>query len=287
MKGETMRSAVCLSIFLTISAFAFGSGHGPVFGLATPTNSQGETSIDISTSTRIGSAGNDLGIRTMVTYGFTPHLQFSIAAPGNITSTNLPASRSMGGDLEGTLGWRFHHRGPKVGTRFESTLFTGLVVPNLQRSPGMMGLLKRAPGVSTGVVTGMASRSHYVWVGAGLTHYFERGGDQRPQVAQYSVVYGYRPPFLRKEYDHWDWRIFGEMVGERGSDIRHSGVIFPGSNTHQIFAGPTTLGIYKSFAISGGVLFPIYRENGLYPQERARVAVNLSYFIFHFSGDHK
>jgi hypothetical protein len=235
----------------------------------------------------VGSAGSEVGVRTMVTYGFTPHLQLSLAAPGNLSTANLPVSRTMGGDLDGTIAWRFHHRGPAVGKRFESTLFSGLVVPELQRSPGMMGMLKRAPGISTGVATGMASRSHYVWLGGSLTHFFERGGDQRPQLAQYSLVYGYRPRNLRKEYDHWDWRLFVEAVGERASPIRHSGFELPGSETHQVFVGPTTLGIYKSFAISGGVLFPVYRENRTFPRERVRIAINLSYFIFHFSGDHK
>jgi hypothetical protein len=282
-----MRLACCISIFLLVQINAFASGHGPVFALATPTNSAGETSVDVTTYSRISSDGSDVGIRTMVTYGFTPHLQFSLAVPGSIVSTDLPASRSMGGDAEGTLGWRFHHRGPKVGTRFESTLYTGAVLPNLQRSPGVMGTLARAPGITTGVATGMASRSHYVWLGGSFTHFFERKGDQRPQVAQYSLAYGYRPAALRKEVDQWDWRVFGEMVGERASDIRHSGSSIPGSSTHQIFVGPTVLGIYKSFAISGGVLFPVYRDNSFYPREHARIAVNLSYFIFHFSGDHK
>jgi hypothetical protein len=283
-----MRSAIRLFLLcVSVTASAFASGHGPVFGLATPTNSEGETSIDFATNTRIGSSGNDVGVRTMATYGFTPHLQLSLAAPASFTSAALPISRTMGGDLESTLGWRFHHRGPTVGKRFESTLFTGVVFPELQRSPGTMGLLKRAPGLNTAVVTGMASRSHYIWLGGGLTHYFEHGGDQRPQVAQYSLVYGYRPPSLRKEYDHWDWRLFVEAVGEHASAVRLAGLELPNTQNHQFFVGPTTLGIYKSFAISGGVLFPVYRDTGAFPRERARIAVNLSYFIFHFSGDDK
>jgi len=47
------------------------------------------------------------------------------------------------------------------------------------------------------------------------------------------------------------------------------------------FLGPTTLGIYKTFAISGGVQFPIYRNVGtLLPKERVRVAINITYFLF-------
>ena len=41
-----MRRAVFLLVFLGLPWFAVASGHGPVFGLATPTNSQGEWSFD-------------------------------------------------------------------------------------------------------------------------------------------------------------------------------------------------------------------------------------------------
>jgi hypothetical protein len=275
-----------LFIILLSASAAHASGHGPVFSMATPTNSQGETSIDVSSNTRLGSAGSDSGFRTMVTYGFTPHLQLSLSVPGSIVSANLPASTAMSGEMQATLGWRFHHRGPAVGKRFESTLFTGVAVPELQRSRGLMGMLKRTPGVSVGAVTGMASRSHYVWVGGSITHFFERDGDQRPQIAQYSLAYGYRPPSWRKD-SGWDWRLFGEAVGEYATDIRHAGFDLPGSHTHQVFVGPTTLGIYKNFAISGGVLFPVYRDAAFFPRERLRIAINFSYFIFHFSGGHQ
>src|SRR4051812_3225153 len=134
-----MRAVFRLVILcICVSGYGFASGHGPVFGLATPTNSEGETSIDVGANSRVGSEGSDVSLRTMVTYGFTPHLQISIAAPGNFSTANLPPSASMGGDLSGTIGWRFHHRGPAVGKRFETTLFSGVVLPELQRSPGLM-----------------------------------------------------------------------------------------------------------------------------------------------------
>jgi hypothetical protein len=41
-----MRRAVFLLVVLGLPWFAVASGHGPVFGLATPTNSQGEWSFD-------------------------------------------------------------------------------------------------------------------------------------------------------------------------------------------------------------------------------------------------
>jgi hypothetical protein len=40
------------------------------------------------------------------------------------------------------------------------------------------------------------------------------------------------------------------------------GVPMSGTQAHQVFIGPTTLGIYKTFAISGGVQFPVYHSVG-------------------------
>ena len=72
-----MRRATFLLTVLSVSAFAFASGHGPLFGLATPTNSQGEWSFDEGIFSR--AAGGDVrgSARTLLGYGFTPHLTLS------------------------------------------------------------------------------------------------------------------------------------------------------------------------------------------------------------------
>ena len=41
-----MRYVTCLLVVLVVPVFMLASGHGPLFGLATPTNSQGEWSFD-------------------------------------------------------------------------------------------------------------------------------------------------------------------------------------------------------------------------------------------------
>jgi hypothetical protein len=47
-----------------------------------------------------------------------------------------------------------------------------------------------------------------------------------------------------------------------------------------VFVGPTTLGVYKNYAVSAGVQFPVYRDvSPMYPRERVRFAVNFSYFF--------
>ena len=75
-----MRRAVFLLVVLGVPwvlgvpRFAVASGHGPVFGLATPTNSQGEWSFDEGIFGRSTSLGSQASIRELLGYGFTPHL---------------------------------------------------------------------------------------------------------------------------------------------------------------------------------------------------------------------
>lgn len=170
--------------------------------------------------------------------------------------------------------------GPRVGTRFESTAYAGVIVPGPQRPAGMLGTLHRAPGLYTAFSTGVASRSNYVWGGVSNVHFAERLGDRRPNVVTYSAVWGWRPPPLQREYPRWDWRAFVEMTGDYSSRLRRAGQLMPGTRGNQVFAGPTVLGIYKNYAIEGGVQFPVYRKVGaLQIMERFRFAINLSRFF--------
>ena len=54
----------------------------------------------------------------------------------------------------------------------------------------------------------------------------------------------------------------------------------PGTDAHQIFVGPSVLGVYKNYAIEAGVQLPAYRNAGARLQEeRFRYAINVSYFF--------
>ena len=278
-----MRTCLCVvSLTVSIAVPVWASGHGPVFGYATPTNSQGEWSFDFGLLERNTALGSQLTARSMLTYGFTPFLQVSLTAPAILTNTNLPTTMMTGGDFfQSNLAWRFQHQAKSVGKRIETTVFGGLIVPGPQPGLSVMGYIARAPGVNAGAVTGLASRSHYLWMGGGYTRFMERYNTRMPSTVSYSLVYGYRPRMLRKDYPFWDWRLFGELTGERDSRLVTAGLPMPGTQAHQVFLGPTTLGIYKAFAISGGVQFPVYRDvGGLLPQERVRVAINFTYFLF-------
>jgi hypothetical protein len=278
-----MKRTVVLAIaLLTWPWCVFADGHGPVFGLATPTNSKGEWSFDTGVFGRANSSDSEASVRELVGYGFTPHLTLSFTAPAVIGSGAFTPTRIQpGDDFDAKLAWRFQHRATKVGTRFESTAFAGLVVPGPQSSFRGIAHTTNAPGTMFGAVTGMASRSHYIWLGSTFTKFYEHNGDKRPDVFDYTLVYGYRPPKWRRPPDKWDWRVFGELVGERSGRFVQANFAIPETQAHQVFIGPTVLGIYHNYTVSFGAQFPVFRDVGaLFPKERVRFAINLSYLLF-------
>jgi len=279
-----IRVVVSFLVLILLVGPAFASGHGPVFGFATPVNSKGEWSFDFGLFGRNAPVGSQLTARSMLTYGLTPQVQFSIVAPALIQQGSLPMSTMSGGEFQGNVAWRFHHQPNAVGRRFESTASVGLIAPGPQDDFGMFRGIHSAPGVDAWAASGIASRSSYVWIGAGVMRFSERQHDQRPTVVSTSLVYGYRPRSWRSDTHQWDWRIFGEVIGEHVGQTQRGGFLMPGSDANQIFVGPSVLGIYKFLGLSGGVQFPIYRDIGrVFPKERVRFAINISYFLFSHS----
>lgn len=264
---------------------AKASGHGPVFSLATPTNGKGGWSLDLGMMSRRGE--NEMGImfRGMLAYGITEDLMISASVPVVFNSAPLAPGRltsMMPGtsDFEGIVSWRFHRQGTNIGSRFESTVYGGIILPGFQKAAGLLGDLNKAPGIWMAAATGFASRSHYFWIGAGYKQFVESDGDKRPDLLFYSLVWGYRPRVLRKDYPHWDWRLFVELTGENSNKVQRRGTEIRDTGGHQIFIGPTTLGIYKNVAIEGGIQFPVYRNVGSkHQKENFRFAVNFSYFF--------
>ncbi|MEQ1353425.1 MAG: hypothetical protein ABLT11_05365 [Candidatus Acidiferrum sp.] len=276
--------AVLVAAFLLPSC-GFADGHGPVFGLATPTNSKGEWSFDSGVFGRTNSFGSQASFRELIGYGFTPHVTVSITAPVVFGSASLTPTRiQAGGDFDAKVAWRFQHRATKVGTRLESTAFVGLAAPGPQSGFAGIARTSNAPGTMFGAVTKMASRSNYIWIGSTFTKFYEHNGDRRPDVLDYSLVYGYRPAKWRRPPDKWDWRLFGELVGERSGRFVQGSAVVPETSAHQVFVGPTALGIYRNYTVSFGAQFPVYRDVGsLFPKERVRFAINFSYLLFQHS----
>jgi hypothetical protein len=283
MKQQSTYIFFVVAALISATPLLQASGHGPVFGLATPTNPQGGFSLDTSFMGRYGDGGGAM-LRATLGYGLTENLKISISAPvvfeaEPFTAARVAAFTPMGGDLEGLAIWRFRRQDTGVGSRFETAAIGGLLVPGPQHAGGPEKRLHSGPGGLAGIVTGVASRGHYAWTGGSYQSYAESAGDRKPSLLFYSAVYGYRQPSWRTDTG-WDWRIFGELTGERTGKLQFAGLKLPGSDSHQMLLGPTTLGVYKNYAVSAGLQFPLYRDvSPIFPRERVRFSINFSYFF--------
>ena len=268
--------------------------HGPVFGLATPTNPANGWSFNLGASGRNGTAGVAAALQAELSYGLTQNLKLAASAPlwsrgrcstcvssggdaypRSSLTLNTPISR----DFSGLAWWRFQRK-DLAGKRIESTVVGGLLIPGVQTEPEPFRNLNSGAGYLLGGVTGVASRSQYIWFGASYQRYAESRGDRRPDLLSYSAVYGYRPYSWRTDYPRWDWRLFAEFTGERGGSIYRLGAEVPDSRVQQLFLGPSVLGVYRAIGIGAGMQFPLYRNVGsVFPAERYRFAVNFAYFF--------
>ena len=258
--------------------------HGPVFGLATPTNPQGGWSFDVGVNSRGGSKGIGSALEAELTYGVTQNLKLAVSGPvvfqpdpyaRSSVTTNTPIS----GDFSGLAWYRFQKK-DFAGKRVESTVVGGILVPGPQEEAGVYRGLNSGVGYLIGAVTGVASRSQYVWAGVDYQHYTEARGDRRPDLLTYTAVYGYRPLSWRTDYPRWDWRIFGEFTGEHAGMLQRQTALLTGSRADQMFLGPSVLGVYRAIGIEAGVQFPVFRDAGpFYPREQYRFALNFAYFF--------
>jgi hypothetical protein len=275
---------VFLAALLFLAPRARASGHGPVFGLATPTNPKGGFSADLTLMGRTGEGRNGTMLRGALGYGITENLKVSLSAPVAFTAEPLAPARMsafapMASDIEGLLTWRFRRKDTGVGSRVESALIGGVLIPGPQEMGGVLRNVESGLGALIGGVSGFASRSNYFWVGGSYQRYAERRGDTRPDLLAYTVAYAYRPRPWRTDTG-WDWRIFGELTGERSGRIGRGGVVLSGTDSHQLLLGPTTLGVYKNYAVSAGIQLPVYRAvSQVYGRERFRWSVNVAYFF--------
>ena len=283
-----MRCIAPLFVLLAIGRSASpadAQGHGPVFGLSTPTLRKGGWSLDAGFMGQVVGEHEMAMFRPMVSYGVTEDLQLSVSLPLPIytsqgmmparVATRMPASP----DAEATLGWRFQKRELGVGSRFETTTFLTLAYPTDAVRLG----LETSPAVAAALTTGYVSRTIYAWIGGMYRRYMSPVGstaDHLGDLAMYSVVLGYRPPAFQHDYPHADWRLFVEAVGEIAARDVANGVERPASGGHGVFVGPTLLGLYGGWGVSGGPLFPVYQQlNGSQPREKVRLALD---FIFWF-----
>lgn len=261
---------------------ALAAGHGPVFGATTPTLGRGGWSIDQAWTARCGENGDrEQMLKTMLSYGVTENLQLSASVPlamsdGRLAGARMMSLMSSDREVEGLVGYRFQRRTIGIGGRQESTIYIGGTAPLETHRVG----IGAGPSLEVGAATGYASRAHYVWLGGGVQHFFERAGDRLGGSRLVTLVYGYRPPVLRTETGKPDLRFFVEATTEDRSPDRIAGVAAAGG-ARTVFVGPTALLLHKAIGVEGGILFPAYqRIDASRDAERFRVAVNLAYFFW-------
>jgi len=284
LHSQKRRWAMVAVALMVAAAPLTAADHGPVFGLATPTNPQGGWSFDLGVNGRGGTGGGTSTLEAELSYGLTQNLKLAVSGPVVFQPDSYPRSSvtentPISGDFSGLAWWRFQKE-DFAGKRFESTAVGGILVPGPQQEAGIYRGLQSGVGYLVGAVTGVASRSQYVWVGASYQRYTESQSDRRPDLLSYTAVYGYRPLSWRTDYPRWDWRIFGEFTGEHAGTLQRQMIELPGSQANQMFFGPSLLGVYRAIGIEAGIQVPIYRDVGpLFPKERYRFAVNFAYFF--------
>ena len=201
MKGEDIccsqiraRGPWRLPQLLTVAQF----GKPPIMGRSSDWRPRqirkGGWSFDLGVNGRGGAAST---LEAELTYGLTQNIKLAVSGPvvfqpdpypRSSVTTNTPIS----GDFSGLVWWRFQRK-DFSGKRVESTAVAGVLVPGPQQETGLYRGLNSGPGYLVGGVTGVASRSQYVWVGASYQRYAESKGDRRPDLLSYTAVYGYRP----------------------------------------------------------------------------------------------
>lgn len=276
-------------VLLTVALATGGSlpdavvaqGHGPLYGLSTPTLGRGGWSLDVAGMTRRFEEGHSFMLRPMLGFGVTEDVQLSFSAPVPVVrSENAPVVRGLTRmpvvqDVELMLGWRFQREGVGVGARRETTLWVAVDVP----LEGRRGGLDTAPALFVSGVTGYASRSFYLWVGA-AHRWSPAVGSANHRLGSSSMatlVVGYRPERFRGDYPSPDWRGFIEVVAERVGSASVDRVDVTDSGGRQLYVAPTLLGLYGSWGIAGGPAFPLYQSlHGEQPDDGIRLALNVS-----------
>lgn len=272
-------------LLVLLPAPAATQGHGPLYGLSTPTLGRGGWSVDSAVMGRFVEGGSAVMFRPMVSYGVTEDLQVSASLPMPLHRddglrpvrglTRMP----MTPDAQMMLGWRFHRAGTAVGTRWESTAWMALEYP----VEGVRSGIATAPGLYGAAVTGYASRSFYAWAGGAYRRYVAPAGPEESRhgdSAMASLVLGYRPDAFRDDYPHPDWRGFLELVGEWTGRDTLLGQRDEDSGGRQLFLGLTLLGLYGSWGVSGGPAFPLAQSaRGDAGRERWRIALNVTFWF--------
>jgi len=267
---------ILVCIGLTKGSMA--QGHGPLYGLQTPTLPRGHVNLNVGAMSLSSESGESYMLRYMFSYGLTEDLQLNLTAPTPISgikkpprtrgNSNMPANS----DIEASLWGRIFSNAFDVGKRVESTaVLSGSLPTDKERGKTNVG-----PSVHGALSTGYASRTWYAWVGGGYQYYFEKNNEQLGDLPYGSLVVGYRPDFIKA-----DWRMFIESLAEFPKNNKSAeGMTIPAHRTQKLLIGPSFLGLYGAWGISFGGLIPVYQNvNKNYQKENFRLSMNISYWL--------
>src|SRR5271170_3532734 len=136
--SNTRPWVAAIAATLTLAQLGTAADHGPVFGLATPTNPQGGWSFDLGVNGRSGMASV---LEAELSYGLTQNFKLAVSGPvvfqpdpypRSSVTTNTPIS----GDFSGLVWWRFQKK-DFAGKRIESTAVAGALDPGPQQETGL------------------------------------------------------------------------------------------------------------------------------------------------------
>lgn len=257
-------------------------GHGPIYALATPTLGKGEASFDVAAMSLESQGQRSLMLRYLWSYGITQDLQINLSTPTLIDKIDQPpitrgnAMMPANGDIEAEVYYRFWSNAFSVGKRIESTVILGGTIPTTKK----FGDIEVGNSFHSAITAGYASRSWYGWIGGGYQYYFMKKADQLGDLLYATAVVGYRPPFSRHDYPKPDWRIFVESMAEFPGESTLKGSVKMNNRSKKYFLGPTLLGLYGPWGVSGGVLFPVSQQVTVpFEKEGMRATLHFSYWF--------
>lgn len=267
-----MIKRLILLLCILFSFQSYGQGHGPLYGLQTPTLPQGNFNFNLSAMSIASGKDQSAMLRYTGMYGVTEDIQVNLTIPTVLEAiedpprtrgnSNMPAN----GNIEASVWYRFFSNAFDVGKRFESTLILSGSVPT---ETGLGHSLHAA------ISTGYASRTWYGWIGGGYQYYFENQGSQPGDLPYASLVAGYRPDFIEA-----DWRMFVESLWEFPGPGNTSEPVSLNARGKKLLIGPSFLGLYGAWGISFGGLIPVSQNvKEANNKEKFRLAVNVSYWL--------
>lgn len=278
-----MKKLVLTIVVATMILFkSYAQGHGPLYGLQTPTLAKGGVDFNAAAMSLATENDQSFMLRYIWSYGITEDLQLNITTPTMVNrllepprtrgNNNMPVN----GDIEASVWYRFFSNAFGVGKRFESTAILSVSAPTEEKRGG----INVGNSIHGAIATGYASRTWYGWVGGGYQYYFENGNQQLGDLPYASLVVGYRPNIFMGDYPKPDWRIFIESLAEfPGASASEGQLNTIDQKGKKVMLGPSFLGLYGAWGISFGALFPAYQSGVQGSKERYRLSMNISYWL--------